>query len=53
MAVSVRRDRPEIAGAMKKAFIAGAVRRSRLGVAAISPVIFCSAEARAAGFWVR
>ena len=28
-------------------------RRSRCGVAATSPVIFCSAEARAAGFIVR
>ena len=42
-----------MAGAKKNAFIDLAARRSRDGIAAISPVIFCSAEARAPGFWVR
>ena len=53
MAVSVLRLAPLMAGAMKKAFMAWVERRSRCGMAAISPVIFCSAEARACGFIVR
>ena len=43
-----------IAGAMKKAFIA--LRRTQVAAAGsrrISPEIFCSAEASAAGFIVR
>ena len=44
---------PLIAGAMKKAFMALLARRSFCGIAAISPLIFCSAEASAAGFIVR
>src|SRR5690606_30327927 len=51
--VSVLKLIPLMAGVMKKAFIDCAARRSRLGIAAISPVIFVSAEARADGFWVR
>ena len=53
VAVRVFSDAPLIAGAMKNAFIDWAWRRSRLGIAAISPVIFCRADASADGFWVR
>ena len=51
--VRVLSETPLMAGAMKNAFIALAARRSRDGIVAISPVIFCSAEASAPGFWVR
>ena len=42
-------DRPRTAGAMKKAFIDCAARRSFSGTAFISPLILCSAEASADG----
>ena len=44
---------PRIAGAMKKAFIDWAARRSFSGTAFISPLILRSAEASAEGRWVR
>ena len=53
MAVRVFSEAPEMAGTMKKAFIAWFARRSRCGMAATSPEIFCSAEARACGRIVR
>ena len=36
-------ESPATAGAMKKAFIACPARKSRLGVAEISPLMICSA----------
>ena len=51
--VSVLSDAPEMAGAKKKAFMASVARRSRCGMADISPLIFCSAVPRAPGFMVR